>query len=69
MTQEAEIDFKSRGYEIEVRNLSNGRTAEIILEFRRERWVVKTDRFYGSYSGFDSAMNQALKLVKKKLLS
>ena len=73
MTQEPKVDhnveYKSRGYEIEVRNVATGMVVEILLEPRAERWVVKTDWFYGSYKELDSAIAQALKLMKKKLNS
>ena len=67
MIQDPKIEYRSRGYEIEVRNLDTGRSIEILLEARAKRWVVKADKFFGSYSSLESAITEALGLLEKAL--
>ena len=70
MTQEPKVDFKSRGYEIEVRHLDTGSVVEIHLELKTyTRWIVKAHQFHGSYSSLETAVTEALKLMKQKLRS
>ena len=73
MIQEPKVDYKveykSSGYEIEVKNVDTGSVVEIRLEVRSERWTVRTDRFYGSYSSLETAVTEALKLMEQKLRS
>jgi len=65
MTQDPKIEYKSRGYDVEVTNLATGRSAEIILYARGEKWIVKADRFHGSYSSLENAVKEALKIIGK----
>lgn len=65
MIQDPEIEYKSRGYDVEVRNLATGRSAEIILYARGERWIVKAEKFHGVYSSLEHAVDEALKIIGK----